>query len=184
MIKRFAFSLLFLSTIVYGSLFLMAKHYGTGFFDEVSIQLNRISATINHKPEIDQSKFILKAIIDNEHPPAGWSDIITHNRQKNDSELFYHYKIWTIIIKLNINDINDSYPIFHFFKDNINFITMRYGKTKPIIQFPFLKDKAGNLLTGLFFPINEEPVSADYNMDNIVNHEDVLLARKAEETVL
>jgi len=38
--KKFAFSLIVLSTIVYGSIFLMANHYGTGFFDEILIQLN------------------------------------------------------------------------------------------------------------------------------------------------
>ncbi len=55
---------------------------------------------------------------------------------------------------------------------------MRYGKSKPVVQFPFYKDKKGNMIAGLFFPINEQPLSADLNNDNKIDHKDVLIARK------
>jgi len=180
MLKRFSITLIIVSTIVYGSVFFLGLYYGTGFFDEMLAQLNRVSITFSKKQEIDQSKFILKTIIESEHPQDSWKGLIAHNQIKNDEELFYYYKIWSIKTKLSHKDISDSYPIFEKTKNNINIINIRYGKTKPVMQFPFFKDKAGNLRTGLFFPLNEKPISADYNKDNKVDHKDVLLARKAK----
>lgn len=181
MLKRFSITLIIMATIVYGSMFFMGIYYETGFFDEILIQLNRVSTRFTKKQEIEQSKFILKTIIENEHPPDSWKGLIAHNRIKDDEELFYHYKIWTIKTKLSLKNITDSYAISEQNKNNINIINIRYGKANPVLQFPFFKDKAGNLKTGLFFPINEKPISADYNKDNAVNYEDVRLARKAEQ---
>ena len=180
MLKRFSITLIIVSTLVYGSMFFMGIYYETGFFDEMIIQLNRVSIKFTKKQEIEQSKFILKTIIENEHPQDSWKGLISHNQIKNDEELFYYYKIWTIKTKLSLEDITDSYPIFEKNKNNINIINIRYGKTNPVLQFPFFKDKAGNLKTGLFFPLNEKPIFADYNKDSKVDHKDVLLARKAE----
>ena len=180
MLKRFSITLIVVSTIVYGSMFFMGIYYGTGFFDEILAQVNRVSITFSKKQEIKQSKFILKTIIENEHPQKSWKGLIAHNQIKDDEEVFYYYKIWSIKTKLSHKDITDSYPIFEKVKNNINIINIRYGKEKPVLQFPFFKDKAGNLKTGLFFPLNEKPISADYNKDNKVDHKDVLLARKAK----
>jgi len=55
---------------------------------------------------------------------------------------------------------------------------MRYGPSKPVVQFPFYKNDKGDLITGLFFPVNEMPLAADLNNDKKINHEDVTLARK------
>ena len=184
MLKRFSITLIIMATIVYGSMFFMGYYYGTGFFDEILIQLNRVSIIFSKKQEIEQSKFILKTIIESEHPQDSWKGLIAHNKIKDDEELFYYYKIWTIKTKLSLKDISDSYPIFEKTKNNINIINIRYGKAKPVLQFPFFKDKAGNLKAGLFFPLNEKPLSADYNKDNKVDYKDVLLARKAEQKVI
>ncbi|MBU2630975.1 MAG: hypothetical protein KKE61_20360 [Proteobacteria bacterium] len=181
--KSFGVTLIILSTIVYGSIFFLANQYQTSFFDEMLIQLNRITTSSSKKQEISQSKLILRTILENEHPPADWANLIVRSEQTDHEQLFYHYKIWTIKTKLGIEDITDSYPVFESKSDNITVINMRYGKTKPVLQFPFFKDKKGNLITGLFFPINEKPLSADYNNDNKINHEDVMLARKAEQKV-
>ena len=178
MLKKFSITLIALSTIIYGSLFFMAKHYNTSFFDEIVMQLNRIVCSLNKKQEIQTSKTILKLILKNEHPPANWDNLIVHNPEDDNKDLFYFYKIWTIKTKLTIKDIDGSYPIFQSRGNNVTLINMRYGKEKPVLQFPFSKDKKGNLITGLFFPINERPMSADYNKDNKVNYEDVLIARK------
>ena len=176
--KKFAFSLIVLSTVVYGSIFLMANHYGTGFFDEILIQLNRMTLNLSKKQEVDRTRLILKTILENEHPPASWNSLIARSRQKDHKELFYYYKIWSIKSKLSLKDISRSYPIFESNKDHYTLINMRYGNTKPVLQFPFFKNKAGKLVAGLFFPINEAPMSADYNNDKIINYEDVVLARK------
>jgi len=80
--------------------------------------------------------------------------------------------------KLNINDINASYPIFTSSSENSIVINMRYGKDKPIVRFPFYKDEKENLITGLFFPINEKPLNADLNDDDKIDYKDVILARK------
>lgn len=177
--KRFAITLIILSTLVYGGMFFMATYYGTGFFDEILIQLNRMTIGLSKKQEVAQSKFILKTILENEHPPGSWKGLMLPS--PDHQELFYHYKIWTLKTKLTHEDIHGSYPIFESKKNNFTLINMRYGNTKPVVQFPFLTDKAGYLITGLFFPINEKPLSADYNRDNRVTYEDVLLAREREQ---
>ncbi len=179
MLKKFAITLIIMSTSVYGTTFFIAKYHGTSFFDEIVMQLNRMATNLSHSKEINYSKLVLKTILENEHPPAVWDRLITHNQQYSHKELFYHYKIWTIQKQVNINDVNDSYPIFKASENNLTLINMRYGKNKPILQFPFLKDKDGNLITGLFFPINEKPLPADLNKDNKINHEDVKIAKMA-----
>ena len=178
--KRFGITLIVLTTIVYGSIFIMGQYYGTGFFDEMLIQINRLSASFNSKAEVNQSKLILTTIMENEHPPESWKGLIAHNPQNNSKELFYYYKIWTIKTKLSLKDVKDSYPIFAITKNNIISINMRYGKSKPVVKFPFFRDADGNLLTGLFFPINEQPMSADLNKDKKINHDDVVVARKTQ----
>jgi hypothetical protein len=92
--------------------------------------------------------------------------------------VLYHYKLWTSKAKRSHAEISDFYPIYLSRADNMMLINMRYGKNRPVLQFPFFKDKAGNVITGLFFTINEKPMSADDNKDSKVNHEDVILARK------
>ncbi|MCF6247021.1 MAG: hypothetical protein L3J69_06630 [Desulfobacula sp.] len=178
--KKFGITLIIISTLVYGSIFFLSMHHETSFFDEILIQLNRAAGNLNKKDEIQQSKFILKTIIENDHPPQIWKNLIAHNPQNDNEELFYYYKIWTIRTKLSMDDIAGSYPIFEKTKNGITHINMRYGKDKPVLQFPFFRNNAGNLVTGLFFPINERSMSADYNKDNKVNYKDVILARKRE----
>ncbi len=178
--KKFGITLIVISTLVYGSIFFLSIHHGTSFFDEILIQLNRVAGNLNKKDEVQQSKFILKTIVENEHPPQIWQKLIAHNKENDHQELFYYYKIWTVKAKLSIDDIAGSYPIFEKTQNGITLINMRYGKTKPILQFPFFRDNKGNIITGLFFPINEKPMSADYNNDNKVNDKDVILARKKE----
>lgn len=178
--KKFAITLIVLSTLIYGTIFLMAQRYGTGFFDEIIIQVNRMAINLSKNQEVTLSKLILKTILENEHPPDFWHSLIARSQKNDHKELFYHYKIWTLKTKLSIKDISRSYPTFQSQKDSFTIINMRYGKIKTVLQFPFLKDKAGNLIVGLFFPINETPFSADYNNDKIINYEDVVLARKAQ----
>jgi hypothetical protein len=176
--KKFAISLIIMSTFLYGTIFFISQRYGTSFFDEIVMQLNRVSSNMNKPQEVQFTKVILTAIINNEHPPSEWNKFIAHNPKYDNKELFYYYKIWSIKAKLNINDINSSYPVFSGSRKNSIIINMRYGKSNPVLQFPFYKDKKGNMMTGLFFPINEKPLSADLNKDNKINHEDVILARK------
>ncbi|MCP3874975.1 MAG: hypothetical protein GY699_17710 [Desulfobacteraceae bacterium] len=180
MLKKFAITLIVISTSVYGTTFFIAKHHGTSFFDEIVIQLNRLSTNLSNEQEVERSRFILRSIVENEQPPANWDNLIVHNQKTNHKELFYYYKIWTIKTKLSIADINDSYPIFKKEEKTLIRINMRYGKDKPILQFPFSKNKEGSVITGLFFPINERPLSADLNKDNKINNEDVKLARKVK----
>ena len=167
-----------MSTFLYGTIFVMSKHYETSFFDEILIQLNRMTANMNKSQEVEFTKTILTAIINNEHPPSDWNRFIVHDPKYDNKELFYYYKIWSIKTKLNINDINASYPIFTASSAKSIVINMRYGKDKPVLQFPFYKDKKENLMTGLFFPINEKPLNADLNNDDAINHKDVIMAKK------
>ncbi len=178
MIKKFAISLIIMSTFLYGTIFVMSKRYETSFFDEISIQLIRMTASMNKSQEVQFTKIILTAIINNEHPPSDWNKFILHSPDYDNKELFYYYKIWSIKAKLNINDINAAYPIFTASSANSVIVNMRYGKDKPVVQFPFYKDKKENLMTGLFFPINQQPLNADLNNDDKIDHQDVVLARK------
>ncbi len=178
MIKKFSISLIIMSTFIYGTIFIMSKHYKTTFFDEIGIQLNRMAANMNKSPEVQFTKLILAAIINNEHPPSDWNRFLAHSPEYDNKELFYHYKIWSIKAKLNINDINSSYPIFTAKNAKSVIINIRYGKDKPVVQFPFYKDKKENMITGLFFPINDKPLNADLNDDDKIDYKDVILARK------
>ncbi len=178
MLKKFAISLIIMSTFLYGTIFMMSKRYETTFFDEILIQLNRMTASMNKSQEVQFTKTILTVIINNEHPPNDWNKFIAHKPQYDNKELFYYYKVWSIEVKLNINDINASYPIFIASNKNSITINMRYGKDKPVLQFPFYKDKKENLITGLFFPINEKPLNADLNNDDKIDHKDVIIAKK------
>lgn len=176
--KRFAITLIVVSTIAYGTIFLMAIHHDTGFFDEMINQVNRMAIHLSKRQEVALTKLTLKTILENEHPPDIWYGLIGPSKKNDPKELFYHYKVWTLKINLSIKDISRSYPIYESKKDGHTIIHMRYGKLKTVLQFPISQGKAGNLIVGLFFPINEMPFSADYNKDKIIDHKDVVLARK------
>jgi len=178
MIKKFSISLIIMSTFLYGTIFVMSKRYETSFYDEIVFQLNRMTATMNKSQEVQFTKTILSAIINNEHPPSDWHRFIVHSPEYDNKELFYYYKIWSIKTQLNINDITASYPISTASNQTKIVLNMRYGKDKPVVQFPFYKDKKENLTTGLFFPINQQPLNADLNNDEKIDHQDVILARK------
>jgi len=178
MLKKFAISLIIMSTFMYGTVFFMSKHYETLFFDEILIQLNRMTANFNRPKEVEFTKILLTSIINNEQPPSDWNRYVVHSPKYDNTELFYYYKIWTINAKLNMDDINSSYPIFTASNEKKVVINMRYGPSKPVVQFPFYKNEKGDLITGVFFPVNERPLSADLNNDDKINHEDVILARK------
>lgn len=176
--RRFAITLIIISTSIYGSVFFLAKQHGTGFFDEILMQLNRLTIGISNKLEVEQSKIILLTILKNDHPPETWRSLIIHNQNNDHNELFYYYKIWLIKSGLSINHIARSYPIFRSKQNNLTIIKMRYGSNKPVIQFPFSKNSKGILTTGLFFPLNETSILADLNKDNKVNAQDVMRAKK------
>lgn len=178
MLKKFAISLLIMATFMYGTIFFMSKRYETVFFDEILIQLNRVTANINRPQEVEFTKILLASIINNEQPPSDWSRYIIHSPKYNNMELFYYYKIWTIKTELNLDDVNRSYPIYTVSNERKVVVNMRYGPSKPVVRFPFYKNDKGDLITGLFFPVNERPLSADLNNDDKINHEDVILARK------
>ena len=178
MIKKFAISLIIMSTFMYGTVFFMSQRYDTVFFDEILIQLNRMTANFNRPQEVEFTKILLAAIVNNEQPPSDWNRYILHSPKYDNTELFYYYKIWTINVKLNLDDINRSYPIYTAINENKVVLNMRYGQSKPVVQFPFYKNEKGDLITGLFFPVNERPLSADLNNDDKINHEDVIIARK------
>ncbi len=179
MLKRFSISLIVLSSVVYLTIFLISRHHETGFFDEILIQLNRISTNMSHEQKVKQTKILLKLIIENDTPPAHWNLFIDHNWKTDPNELFYYYKVWIIKAGLNLADIDESYPIYSSKEKEITKINMRYGPNKPILQFPFSVDKHKKLTTGLFFPINEPPFSADLNKDKFINEKDVRLASGA-----
>jgi hypothetical protein len=178
MLKKFSISLIIMSTFLYGSIYFMSKKYDTTFFDEILIQLNRMTANFNKSQEAQFTKIILTTIINNEHPPSNWNRFIAHNAKYSHKELFYYYKVWSIKVKLNLEDINSSYPIFTSNSEKVMMINMRYGKSKPVVRFPFYKNKKGDMVAGLFFPVNEKPFSADLNKDKKINHQDVIIARK------
>ncbi len=177
MLKRFSISLIILSSIIYLTIFLISRHHETGFFDEILIQLNRISTNMNHEKKVKQTKLVLNLILNHETPPDQWRFIVDHNWKTDPNELFYYYKVWMIKTGLTSADIDASYPIYNTKEDQVTKINMRYGPDKSILQFPFSVDKKKNLITGLFFPINEPPFSADLNGDKFINHLDVSLAK-------
>jgi hypothetical protein len=178
MIKRFAITLITLSTLLYGSIFVSSLLHDTRFFDEIVIQLNRMSTNLNNMDEVQHSKLILNTILENETPPENWQTLITKPPKDDFDQLFYFYKVWTIKTGLTQKNIKKSYPIYKAHQNQLTIINMRYGKKKPILQFPFSKTSQGNLVSGLFFAINEMPFSADYNGDERIDHKDVLLALK------
>ncbi|MCK5686537.1 hypothetical protein KAJ27_20545 [bacterium] len=177
MIKKISISLIIMSTFLYGTVFLMSKRYETSFFDEILFQLNRMAASMNKPEEVKFTKLVLASIVNNEEPPSKWSQFIVHDPKYDSTELFYYYKVWSVKAKLNINDINSSYPIFSASSEKSIILNMRYGKNRPVLQFPFYKNEKGDMTAGLFFPVNERPLSADLNKDNTIDHEDVRIAR-------
>ena len=166
---------------MYGSVFIMAKRHGTGFFDEILIQMNRFSTNLANKAEINQSKAILRLIMASDHPPANWETLISGKEKKDTTSLYYHYKTWLTQSGLTPKDIDGSYPIFKSTTNQLTIINMRYGKDKPILQFPFLTSGSNGLVTGLFFPVNELAFSADLNKDGRVDDKDVELAAKRKK---
>ncbi|MCP4670838.1 MAG: hypothetical protein GY857_05990 [Desulfobacula sp.] len=176
--KKFSISLIIMASFLYGTIFFISQRHETSFFDEIVIQLTRMTTNMNKSQEVQFTKTILAVIINNEHPPSDWNRFIAHNPKYDNKELFYYYKIWSLKTNLNIADINASYPIYSASSEQSIFINMRYGKDKPVVRFPFYKDNKENLMIGLFFPINEKPLNADLNNDNQINHKDVVIARK------
>lgn len=177
MIKRFAITLITLSSLVYGSIFYLSVVHDTKFFDEILMQINRMTTHLSDMELVGQSKFVLQTIINAEHPPENWPTLIVHNQEKDHDQLFYFYKVWSLKTGLTQKDINRSYPIFKARNSQLTIINMRFGKKKMVLQFPFSKAPDGTIVTGLFYALNELPFSADLNKDNQVNHQDVLLAK-------
>ncbi len=178
MLKRFSITLIVISTLVYGGVFFMAFYHDTGFFEEMLIQINRIDAGTTRKAHVKLSKMIFMEVLDNEHPTKTWFSMIAPKPGRNDTELFYHYKVWCERTGLTPGEISGSYPIFKSAQQHIAIINMRYGKAMPVVQFPIVKITDGTLRSLLFYPINEPPFSADLNKDQVVDHQDVILARK------
>lgn len=178
MLKRFSITLIVLSTLVYGCVFIMSKYHDTGFFEEILMQVNRLETGFSNKAEIQQSKVLLSLIIGSEIPPNNWDSMILPGPKRTNQELFYHYKVWTMKIGLTPTDVKKSYPIFKSGQQDVTIINMRYGKQKAIVQFPFFRDSSNNIVTGLFFPVNELPFSADLNKDGVINQRDVAIAKK------
>lgn len=176
--KRFAITLIVMSTTLYGSIFALSMVHGTGFFDEIIIQLNRVTANLSSMDEIQQSRLILNTILENEQPPETWQTLIIKPPDKDLDQFFYFYKVWTIKKGLTPKNIKGSYAIFKTEQNQVTMINMRYGKNKPVLRFSFSRTKQGQLKSGLFFAINELPFSADLNKDNTVDRKDVLLAMK------
>ena len=50
---------------MYGTVFFMSQRYDTVFFDEILIQLNRMTANFNRPEEVAFTKILLAAIINN-----------------------------------------------------------------------------------------------------------------------
>ncbi len=124
MLKSFSISLIVLSSIVYLTIFLISRHHETGFFDEILIQVNRISTNMNHEEKIKQSKTVLKLILENETPPDQWNLIILQNWKTDPNELFYYYKVWIIKTDLTLADIDESYPIYSSTENQITKIKL------------------------------------------------------------
>lgn len=179
MLKKFSISLIIMSTFLYASIFVVSKQYNTSFFDEINNQLSRITAVFNKPQEVEFTKLVLSAIVNSEHPPADWDQYLFHNAKYSHSELFYYYKVWVIKTKLTLKQITSSYPIYSRRSENSVAVNMRYGSSQPVVRFPFFQDSKGNIVAGLFFPVNEKPLVADLNRDHKINHEDVVLAKKA-----
>ena len=182
MLKRFSITLIVLSTLVYGSVFIMSKYHGTGFFEEVLMQMNRLETGFGNKIEVRQSKALLSSILESEAPPENWDRLIVPDKKTKHQELFYHYKVWTIKIGLTQAEVRKSYPIYKSRQQNMTIINMRYGRQKTIVQFPFFRDSSNQIVTGLFFPVNELPFSADLNKDGAIDHRDVTIAKKKFST--
>jgi hypothetical protein len=177
MLRRFALSLIGISTLIYGSIFFSSVIHNTGFFDEILIQLNRMNANMSNMDEIQHSRQVLNAIMNNDHPPDNWTSLIAGPPEKDPVQLFYFYKVWMKQSGLTPKDIKRSYAIFKSVKNNLLILNMRYGKNKPVLQFPFMSTPQGQVVSGLFFAINELPFSADINNDGRVDQKDVLAAK-------
>ena len=178
MIKRFAWTLIAIASLVYGGIFALSRYYETSFFDEILMQLNRLNAHAFSMKEVQQSKLLIRTIIENDHPPAAWPAMIVRGEKKDHRQLFYYYKVWTLKSKLTTADVKKSYPIFKASQEQFTILNIRFGRYKPVVQFPFFTDAGSNLVCGLFFPINEPPFSSDLNKDGQVDQEDVAIARK------
>lgn len=179
--KKFAISLIVLSTILYANVFHLSVVHKTSFFDEMIMQINRFQVGLANKDEMNLSKLILRTILENEHPPEEWNRMILPSPEFNHTKLFYFYKVWSIQRGLTLGDIKSSYPIFKTKKNHLTILKIRYGKDKPILQFPFSKNSEDFPIAGLFLAANELPFSADLNKDDEINHADVVLATKTKE---
>ncbi len=177
-VKNMAITFFCIILFLFGWVFLHSRYHSTGLGDELQVQITRLFVADRYKREVNFAKFILKTIAENEEPPEIWQTIVqpTLNRFSNDS--FYFFKIWLIESKTTLQDIENSYPIYIFEKDNKILFELRCGRSNPTIQFTIIREQESKLKSDFIFPLNNCLFDPDYNKDDKYDRKDVLLAKE------
>lgn len=176
--KKFAITLICLTTILYGAVFFISRNNGTGFLEEINCQLMRLHGNLKYAQQVDQAKGLLKMVLNNENPPSNWNDFLEEKLQPFNDKAFYFFKIWMIDSHITADNIEASYPVHIVERVDTLTVLQRFPGTGHVLQFNIFTNAASKPVFGLFLPINNSNFSADYNYDDRIDYEDVLLARK------
>ncbi len=150
----------------------------TTYLDELQILLFRLVTINKYEEEANYARYILSGIIMNDVPPDNWGELTGERSQKFKNGLFYFFKVWFIESETTIQDIEKSYIIFAHKSENYVLFELRYGKSKPAIQFRVTKNNNNNFVADFTFPLNNCTFHPDYNRDNVFDSKDVALAKK------
>jgi len=177
--KKIAISIGFGLCILGLSIYIISYKQHTRFLNELAIQTYRILTINKYKEESDYAKYVLSEIINNDNPPKNWKDQIGERSQRLGVGLFYIFKVWFIESRTPLSEIENSYIIIpHKIESGVMFL-LRYGNSKPAIQFHIVRTKNNKLKADFTFPLNNCTFNPDYNGDNVFDMKDVILARKS-----
>jgi hypothetical protein len=176
--KKFAITLICLTTILYGSILSISISNETRFFQEINYQLVRAQGKLKYDLQVSHMKDLLKAVFDNDAPPPEWDSYLEDSLKEFSTKAFYFFKVWLIESNISQDDIADSYLIFIAQSGDKQILDLRFPSQGYVLQFNIYANSSGQPVSGLFFPKKNREFSADYNNDSFVNYQDVVLARE------
>jgi len=137
---------------------------------------------ITHYKELKFAKSTLMMVLENDEPTEQWVNTIGGTASKFPGKLFYILKVWFIEAGVTRDDIMSGYidsPVF-INQDSVSLL-LNYKRNTPRIKCIIFTGKEDQK-AAFTFNMNNCLFSADYNEDDLINVEDVILARKAHLT--
>jgi len=147
------------------------------FFQEAYVLYTRYVKALNYKNEIYHAKKLLQLTISEEHTPENWGAITGELTERMPDASFYTFKVWFIESGVSIEDIENSYPTMIFKDEYATRLILNYSKDLPEISFNIFNDN-NDIKADAYFSLNNCLFSADYNKDEKIDYQDVVIARK------